>query len=320
MALQQVADFLELLESLGELLSHLGDGHGGTDTGHHVFALGVGQELTEQLLLTSGGAAGEGHAGAAIVAHVTEGHHLHVDSGAPGIGDLVHAAIHIGAGVVPRTEHSLHSAHELLFGIGGEVGADLLLVLSLELLGQLLQVVGGQLGILGDAAAFLHLIDELLKVLLANFHNHVGVHLDESPIAVIGPASIAGLLGHNLHDFLVEAQVQDGVHHAGHGSAGAGTHGDQQGVLLIAKLLAGDFFHLAHILHDLGLDLVIDLASVLVILGAGFRADGEALGNGKAELGHFRKVRAFAAKKLTHGPVAFAEQIDILVAHWNLTS
>ena len=87
-------------------------------------------------------------------------------------------------------------------------------------------------------------------------------------------------------------------------------------MLLIAELLAGDFLHLAHILHDLGLDLIVNLASVLVILGAGFRADGEALGHGQAELCHFCKVRAFAAKKLTHGTVAFAEQIDILVAHW----
>ena len=162
----------------------------------------------------------------------------------------------------------------------------------------------------------LHLVDQLLEVLLANFHNHVGVHLDESPVAVVGPAGVAGLFGHDLHDFLVEAQVQDGVHHAGHGSAGAGAHGDQQGVLLVAELLAGDLFHLADVLHDLCLDLVVDLAAVLIVLGAGFRRDGEALGNRQAELCHFRKVRAFAAKKLTHGPVAFAEQINILVAHW----
>ena len=315
-ALQQVADFLELLEGLGELLSHLGDGHGGTDAGHHVLALGVGQKLAEQGLLASGGVTGKGHAGAAVVAHVAEGHHLDVDSGAPGIGDLVHHTVDVGAGVVPRTEHGLHGAHQLLLGVGGEVGADLLFVLGLELLRQLLQVVGSQLRILGDAAALFHLVNELFKILLAHFHDHVGVHLDESPVAVVGPAGVAGLLRHDLHDFLVQAQVQDGVHHAGHGGPGAGTHGDQQGIFGIAELLAGDLLHLAYILHDLGLDLVVDLTAVLIVLGAGFRADGEALGHGQTELGHFRQVRAFAAKKLTHGPVAFAEQIDILVAHW----
>ena len=316
MALQQVADFLELLESLGELLGHLGDGHGSPNTGHHVLALGVGQELAKQLLLAGGRVAGKGHAGAAVVAHVAEGHHLDVDSGAPGVGDLVHHAVHIGAGVVPRTEHGLHGAHELLFGIGGEVAADLLLVFGLELLGQLFQIVGGQLGVHGDAALGLHLVDELLKVLLAHFHNHVGVHLDESPIAVVGPAGVAGLLGHDLDHFLVEAKVQDGVHHARHGSAGAGTDRDQQRVLLVTELLSGDFLHLAHILHDLGLNLVIDLAAVLVVLCAGFRADGEALGHRQAQLGHLSQVSALTAKKLTHRTVAFAEQIDVLVAHW----
>ncbi|MBQ4639419.1 MAG: pyruvate, phosphate dikinase, partial [Clostridia bacterium] len=50
------------------------DGHGGTHTGDHVFALGIGQELAEQLLLAGGGVTGESNAGAAIVTHVAEGH------------------------------------------------------------------------------------------------------------------------------------------------------------------------------------------------------------------------------------------------------
>ena len=59
---QGLADALELGEGLGELLSHLSDGHGSADAGHDVLALGVGQELAEQLLLAGGGVAGEGDA------------------------------------------------------------------------------------------------------------------------------------------------------------------------------------------------------------------------------------------------------------------
>ena len=62
---------------------------------------------------------------------------------------------------------------------------------------------------------------------------------------------------------------RDGVHHAGHGGAGAGTDGDQQGVLVIAELLAGDLLHLLNIFHDLGHDLVVDLTAILIVLGAG---------------------------------------------------
>ncbi|CAN4051079.1 HTH-like domain-containing protein, partial [Dysosmobacter welbionis] len=135
---------LKLGEGLGELFAHFADGHGSPDAGHHVLALGIGQELTEQLLLAGGGVAGEGHAGAAVVAHVAEGHGLDVDGGAPGVGDVVVPAVHVGAGVVPGAEHGLDGAHQLLLGVGGEVCADLGLVLGLELAGQLLQVVGSQ--------------------------------------------------------------------------------------------------------------------------------------------------------------------------------
>ena len=315
--LQDLADLLELGEGLGELLSHLADGHGGAHAGHHVLALGVGQELAEELLLAGGGVTGEGNAGAAVVAHVAEGHGLDVDGSAPGVGDIVVAAIDVGAGVVPGTEHGLHGAHQLLLGIGGEVLADLGLVLSLEGLGQLLEVLGGQLHVLGDALALLHLVDELLKVLLAHFHDHVGVHLDEAAIAVPGPAGVAGLLGQDLHHGLVEAQVQDGVHHAGHGGAGTGTDGDQQGVFLIAEFLAGDALHLVDVFHDLGLDLVADLAAVLIVLGASLGGDGEALRHGQTDVGHLGQVGALAAQELAHVGIALSEQVTILFAHFH---
>ena len=127
--LQNFAHILELGESGGELLSHLADRHGSPHAGHHVLALGVGQKLAEELLLAGGGVAGEGHAGAAVVAHVAEGHGLDVDGGAPGVGDVVVAAVDVGPGVVPRAEHGLDGAHELLLGIGGEVLPHLGLVL-----------------------------------------------------------------------------------------------------------------------------------------------------------------------------------------------
>ena len=53
-------------------------------------------------------------------------------------------SVDVGAGVVPGAEHGLDGAHQLLLGVGGEVCADLGLVLGLELAGQLLQVLGGE--------------------------------------------------------------------------------------------------------------------------------------------------------------------------------
>ena len=51
-----------------------------------------------------------------------------------------------------------------------------------------------------------------------------------------------------------------------HGGPGAGTHGDQQGVLQIAELLAGDALQLGDILHDLRLDPVVDMRQFCIRL------------------------------------------------------
>ena len=313
--LQRVADAHKLLVDLGHDVLQVRDGVGGAHAGDDVLALRVHQELAEEGLFAGGGVAGEGNAGAGGIAHVAEGHHLDVNGSAPGIGDVVVAAIDVGAGVVPGAEDRLDGAHQLFLGIGGEILADLGLVFGLELVGQLLQVLGGQLDVELDALFFLHLVDEQLEVLLADFHDDVRVHLDEAAVAVVGPAGVAALLGHDLGDFLVQTQVQDGIHHAGHGRARAGADGNEQGVFQIAELLAGDLFHLFDVLHDLRLNLRVDLATVFIILGAGLGGDGEALGHRQAEIGHLRQVRALAAQQVTHGCVALAEEVNILVGH-----
>ena len=314
--LQTVGDVSELLVHVGHLLLQVRDGGRRTNAGHHVFALSVDQILAEELLLAGSGVTGKCHASTGVVAGVAEYHGLHVNGGAPVIGDLVHAAVYVSAGVVPGAEHSLDGFHELHLGLGGEVFALLFLIEGLEALDQFLHVVGVQLGVQLHALFGLQLIDDLFETLLGELHNNVGEHLDETAIGVICKTGVVGELGKALDHFVVEAQVQDGVHHAGHGSTGAGTHGNQQRVLGIGELLADDFFHLGQTLIDLCLDLVIDLTAVIVILGAGLGGNGEALGNRQAGVGHFGQVSALAAQEFAHVLVAFREQVDILVAHW----
>ena len=315
---ENIADLDEVGISLGELFFHLGDGHRGADAGNDVFALCVGEELAHELLLAGGGVTGEGDAGTGVVVQVAEDHRHDVDGGAPGIGDVVVAAIDVGAGVVPGAEDRADRFVKLDLRVGGEVRADLLFILSLELLGKLLQVGSGQLNVELDAALFLHLVDELLKVLLADFHDDVGEHLDEAAIGVVNETlklgvGVAG--DHRLDNVVVETEVEDGIHHAGHGGAGAGADGDEQRVGEVAELLAVHFLHLGDILHDLSHDLVVDLLTVFIILRAGFGRNGKALGDGKTDVGHLGKVRALAAQKLTHRGVAFREQVNVLFAH-----
>ena len=317
---KDLADFLELLVHFGEDFRHLGDGHRRTDARDDVFALRVGEELAHEPLLARCGVTREGNARAAVVAHVAERHHLHVDRGTPAVRDVVVHTVDVRAGVVPRTEDRLDRLEELLLGIGGEVLAELLFILCLELVCKLFQVVRRQLDVLRDALLFLHLVDELLEILLADFHNDVGEHLDESSVTVVSPAGVARLLRKRLDDFLVETEVKDGIHHAGHGSARTRTDGDEKGIFQIAELPAADLFHLLDVLHDLSLDPGVDLTAVFIVLRAGFRGDREALRNGKTDVRHLSEIRALAAKELSHFRVAFGKKVTILLCHEIISS
>ena len=50
---------------------------------------------------------------------------------------------------------------------------------------------------------------------------------------------------------VVESEVEDGVHHAGHALTAAGPDGDEQGVVRVAELLADQALDLFDALVDL---------------------------------------------------------------------
>ena len=295
MIFQSLAYFKELLVHVGKNFCHLGYRHGGAHACNDVFALSVHKEFAHKALFAGSGVTGERNAGAAIVAHVAECHHLNVYSGAPAVRDVVVHTIDVCTGVVPAAEYSFDSFEELFLGIVGEVFAELSLILCLELVSKGLEVVSAEFYVELNTLFFLHLVDELFEIFFADFHNDVGEHLNESSVAVPSPAGVVGLLGDSVYNFFVKAEVENGVHHAGHGSSCAGTNGYEKGIFLIAELLSADFFHLVDIRHDLCLYFGVDLSAVFIILGAGFGRNGKTLGYGKTYLGHFRKVRAFAA-------------------------
>ena len=74
---------------------------------------------------------------------------------------------------------------------------------------------------------------------LLHAEDDVAVHLDEAAVAVPREARVAGLGRQRLDGLVVEAEVEDRVHHAGHRVAGAGADRHQQRVLQVAELLAG---------------------------------------------------------------------------------
>ena len=320
--LQTGSDLNELVVDLRHLLVQVADGRRSADTSNDVLALCIDEVLAHQLLSAGGGVTGECNAGAGAVAGVTESHLLDVDSGTPLVGDLVHLTIDVCTGVVPAAEDGLDSLDELILGVLGEGSALVVLIDLLEGADQFLQVVSSQVNVVLDALGFLHLIDLDLEQALRDHHDDVGEHLHEAAVAVVCETGVIGLLGQTLDSLVVQAEVQDGVHHAGHGLTCAGTDGDQQRVLVVAEGLAGDLLEALDVLEDVSGDLVVDLTAVCVILGAGLGGDGEALRHRHTGCSHLSQTSALAAQNVLHGDlvaakgiVAFAEVVQILFAH-----
>lgn len=63
---------------------------------------------------------------------------------------------------------------------------------------------------------------------------HVAEHVEKPAIGVVGEAAAAAL-GEAGDDLVVEAEVEHGVHHAGHGDGGPGAHGQQQRPARVAQ-------------------------------------------------------------------------------------
>ena len=235
-------DVAQLLVAVGHHALEFADGQRRADAGDHIFALRVHQVLAEEDLLAGGGIAREADAGAGGFAQVAEDHGLHVDRCAQPVIDAIDAAIGLGALVHPTAEDGIAGSDQLLLGILRKVLAGLFLHQLLVLGDDLLQGFGLELVVELDLGALLDAVKDVLEALLGNIQNHVAEHLDQAAIGVIGKAGIVAELGQRFDGLVVEAQIENGVHHAGHGELGAGANADQQGIVTRAQLLALQLF------------------------------------------------------------------------------
>ena len=146
-------------------------------------------------------------------------------------------------------------------------------------------------------------------------HDHIAVHLDEAAVAVVGKRFVTRFAGEGLDRFVVEAEIEDGVHHARHGFARAGANGKQERIAVPAKLFA----QLLLDAGDGGVEalfegLRIPLA-VLVVERANVGRNSKARRYRQADAGHLREIRAFSAQQLALLRVsigAHTEIVDVL--------
>jgi hypothetical protein len=79
------------------------------------------------------------------------------------------------------------------------------------------------------------------------------VHLHETPIRVEREPLVIGLLGESCDRPVVETEVQDGVHHAGHREFRSRADRDQQGFVRVAETASHAILELCEVLGDLSI-------------------------------------------------------------------
>ena len=214
--LQLASRVFQLLERLRHVIAQPVDREGVANPGHDVFALGIDQELPEQLRLTRRGVAREGDAGAAIASAVAVDHGLDVHGGPEVVWDPVGLPVGLGPWVPPAAEHGFDRSPQLVLRILRERGLRLRLDQPLVAAHDVPQGFGIQFVVRLHARLRLGVRQDGLERIVPDLEHHVRVHLQEAPVAVVREALVAGYPGQRLHGPVVEPQVQDRVHHPRH--------------------------------------------------------------------------------------------------------
>ena len=210
-------------------------GSGVADAGDDVLALRVLQVVAVDALLARPGVAGEGDAGAGVHAEVAEHHGHHVDRRTEVGRDALLAPVEDRARRVPRLEDRAHGEVHLLARVGRELAAGVLTHDALERVDDAAQVVLVEVEVVVAAAGLLGGGDGVLEVLAVDVEHRLAEHLDQPPVGVPGEPLAAGLLGQALHRLVVEPDVEDRLHHAGHRELRSGAHRHQQRVVGVAR-------------------------------------------------------------------------------------
>ncbi len=236
--------------------------------------------------------------------------------------DAVLAAIHDRAVILPGAEDGADCAPELILGLLREILAGTLADEGLETGDELLDVLDGELHV-GEVVIAVALVLEVLDhaferlVLftgaLLDSHDDVAVHLEEAAVAVPGKLRVAGLGGHDLNRLVVHAEVENGVHHAGHGVASARADREEERIFATFETLANRLLDLGNCLVDLLGELRRVGALVVVVVGTNFRGDREPGRHRQTDAGHLSKVGALAAEQRTHLAVAVGLAVSEIV-------
>ncbi len=294
-------------------LRHLGRQAGDrlrrTDAGNDVLALGVRQVLAVERALAGRWAAREADAGAAARSGVAEDHRHDADGGAQVVRDVLVVAVGDRARVRPALEHGADGEAQLLPRVCRErlraCGGDLLKAAD-----DLFEVGLAQVCVRGGTRLRPRLVQHRLEALGVGVKRHLGEELDEAPVRVQREAPVVGRLRQALDRLVVEAEVEDRVHHSRHRELRARADGDEQRVVRVAEAPADSLLdllqRLLHLLPEAVRQLLVQAGELAEPVG-GY---DEARRYGQAQAGHLAEVRTLTSEQIAHPGVAVSEAIN----------
>ncbi len=177
---------------------------------------------------------------------------------------------------------------------------------------QVLEDVRAQVGIRLDVRLLFGLFQFLFEGLGVEVKHDLAEHLDKTTVGVISEARVVRQPGQALHCLVIQAEIEDRVHHAWHGELCPGTNRNQQWVAGVAQFFAGVLLNVMERFHSLIPETFWKVLPAGVIGITGLCCDGEAGRNRHTRASHLRTAGAFAAKEIFHVAIAFAEQVDPL--------
>ena len=283
-----------------------------TDTGNHVFALCINQILTVEKVFTGSSIAAEANTRSRALAHITEYHSLNAYGSTPFVRNSLHLTIQDGAFVHPGVEYGTNGTPQLLVGTSREVFSGLFFHRSLELLHEFLKVFHLKLVIQLHAFSMFHIfynsLERVYIFLVHRLHtqHHVAIHLHETTVRVPCKACIARLTRQAFHHFVIQAKIQDSVHHARHGSACTRTNGNQQRILHITEFGTHQRLHMGNGLFNFILQQSNDfILPHFIIFRTNFCRYCKARRNRNPYKVHFCKVGTFPTQKVSHIGLSF---------------
>ena len=128
------------------------------------------------------------------------------------------------ARIHPAIEHGADGAPQLLVHVLREGALQIHFDFFFVARDQLLQIVGREVGVLRYFALVFHQVEQVFEMMMVNPQHHIGIHLNEAAVRIIRKARIASFEGKAFHGFVIQAEIEDRIHHAGHAGARARTH------------------------------------------------------------------------------------------------